>query len=86
MNSESKTKKEQITEYIEEYLEKFVKDQVALTAGEIRKWPVVDKICLNSDPANICNAMKSVCKYSSTVIGGKDGSTTFKMKYVKEKN
>lgn len=86
MTEESKTQKEHIAAYIEEYIEKFVKDEVTLTAVEIRKWPVVDEVCKNTNAPNICNAMKSVCKYSGTVIDGKDGSTSFKMKYTKEKN
>lgn len=86
MDAKPKNKKEKITEYIEEYLEKFVKDEVILTAGEIRKWPVVDKICLNTDPANICNAMKSVSKFRYEIIGGKEESTSFTIKYIKEKN
>lgn len=86
MTDEPKSKKERITGYIEEYLEKFVKDKVTLTAGEIRKWPVVDARCLNTDPANICRAMKSVTKYRWEIIGGKEESTTFKMQYFKEKN
>ena len=86
MTEESKTQKECIISFIEEYIEKFVKDEVTLTAGEIRKWPVVDKVCKNTNAPNICNAMKSVCEYRGTVIDGKDGSTSFKMKDVKEKN
>ena len=86
MTDESKSKKERITGYIEEYLEKFVKDKVTLTAGKIRKWPAVDKLCDNTDAPNICNAMKSVNKYRSEFIDGVDGSTSFKMQYFKEKN
>ena len=86
MTDKPKSKKERITEYIEEYLEKFVKDEVTLTAGEIRKWPVVDKLCDNTDAPNICNAMKSVNKYRLEFIDGVDGSTSFKMQYFKEKN
>lgn len=85
MDAESKTQKERIVSYIEEYLEKFVKDEVTLTAGEIRNWPIVDKLCQNTDAKNICNAMKSVSKFKYEIIGGKYESTTFKMKYVKEK-
>ena len=86
MTDEPKSKKELIKKYIEEYLKKFVKYKVTLTAGEIRKWPAVDELCDNTDAPNICNAMKSVNKYRSEFIDGVDGSTSFKMQYFKEKN
>ena len=73
-------KKEQISSLIEEYIEKFVQDEVSFTAGEIRKWPAVDKVCENTDAPNICNAMKSV-KQEFEIVGGKDGSTSFKVRY-----
>lgn len=74
------TQKEQITSFIEEYLEKFVKDEIELTVGEIRKWPVIDKICENQNSANICKAMNAV-KYEHTYISGIEDSTTYKMLY-----
>lgn len=76
------TQKEQIISFIEEYLEKFVKDKIELTVGDIRKWPVVDRICKNQNPANICKAMNAV-KYEHTYISGREDSTTYKMLYKK---
>lgn len=76
------TQKKQITLFIEEYLEKFVKDEIELTVGDIRKWPVVDTICENQNSANICKAMNDV-KYEHTYMSGKEDSTTYKMLYKK---
>ena len=77
------SQKAMITFYIEDYVERFVKDEITLTAGEIRKWSVVDAICKNTNAPNICNAMKAVTKYEAEIIGGTDGSTTFKMRFKK---
>lgn len=76
------TQKEQITLFIEEYLEKFVKDKIELTVNEIRKWPIVDRICENQNSANICQAMKDV-KYEHKYLSGEEDSTTYKMLYKK---
>ncbi len=54
------TKREEITHCIEEYIEKYVADEIILSFKEIRKWPIVDRICEDKDPANICNAMDAV--------------------------
>lgn len=75
-------KKEQITSIIEEFLEKFVKDEIELTVRDIRKWPVVDAICENQDSPNICQAMKDV-KFEHKYLSGKENSTTYKILYKK---
>ena len=54
-------KREQITQLIETYIKDFCpKDKHTLKAGEIRKWPAVDRLCENLDMANVCNAMDAV--------------------------
>ena len=55
------SKREQITQIIEDYITNYCpKDKHTLRAGEIRKWPAVDRLCENLDMANICNAMDAV--------------------------
>ena len=55
------SKREQITQIIEDYINNYCpKDKHSLKAGEIRKWPGVDRLCENLDMANICKAMDAV--------------------------
>lgn len=55
------SKREEITQLIETYIKDFCpKEKHTLTAGEIRKWPAVDKLCENTDFANICSAMDKI--------------------------
>lgn len=54
-------KREEITQLIETYIKDYCpKDKHILTAGEIRKWPAVDRLCENSDYANVCSAMDKI--------------------------
>ena len=78
------TKREEITHYIEEYIEKYVADEIVLSVKEIRKWPIVDSICENSDSANICKAMDAVKKYRFEYVAGIQGSTTYTLKYIRD--
>lgn len=78
------TKREEITHYIEEYIEKYVADEIILSFKEIRKWPIVDRICEDKDPANICNAMDAVKKYRFEYVTGIQGSTTYTLKYIRD--
>lgn len=77
------TKREEITHCIEEYIEKYVADEIILSFKEIRKWPIVDRICEDKDPANICNAMDAVKKYRFEYVTGIQGSTTYTLKYIR---
>ncbi len=77
------TKREEITHYIEEYIEKNVADEIVLSVKEIRKWPIVDSICENSDSANICKAMDAVKKYRYEYVTGIQDSTTYTLKYMR---
>ena len=79
------TQENQIASCIEEYIEKFVKAEITLTASEISIWPVVEKICKNIQEQDICKAMKSVQKYEGEHIAGEYGSATFKMQYKKRR-
>ena len=55
------SKREQITQIIETYIKDYCpKDKHTLTVGEIRKWPAVDRLCENTDYANICSAMDKI--------------------------
>lgn len=76
-------KREQITRIIEEYISQYVKNEVELSAYQIRSWPIVDELCENQNSANICHAMKSVKRYKAIHIKGAEESTTFTMRYTK---
>ena len=66
-----------------EYIKQSEEDEIILSAREIRKWPQIANICANKNYKNICRAMKTVGKYYSSYIDGKDESTTFRMLYKK---
>lgn len=80
---EGLSQKAQIVLIIEDNIDKSGKEEITLSAREIRKLPSVAKICANSNYKNICRAMKSVTKYLSSYFDGKDESSTFTMLYKK---
>ena len=75
------TQKEQIVQIIENYLENSKLNDIVLTSGEIRKWPVVSIICKNQNMKNICRAMKSITGYAYEYVDGIDESTTYRVRY-----
>ncbi len=83
VKTEGLSQKVQIEIFIEDYIDKSEKDEIVLSAREIRKWPCVANICTNKNYKNICRAMKDVFKYHSSYIDGIDESSSFKMLYKK---
>lgn len=77
------SQKDQIVFFIESYIEQSQENEIVLSSKEIRKWTNVDNFCANKNYRNICRAMKSIRKYDSSYIDGKDESSTFRMLYKK---
>lgn len=74
-------KREQISKLIEDYIYNYCpKDKHTLTAGEIRKWPSVDRLCENKDFANICSAMDKIST-PHEIINSTQASTTFEIRF-----
>lgn len=77
------TKQEQIVLLIEEFISKYVRNEIILSVSDIRKWPCVDDLCEKHDSANICKAMKKV-KFEKSYVSGIEDSTTYKMLFTKK--
>ena len=74
---------EKITSYIEEYIERFVKNEITLSVDDIRNWPVVAKLCKNIDISDIVNAMKKVKKHYFECIYDNENNALLKILYKK---
>ena len=99
INSNATTLELELAYKIEDYIQEFISDEVALTAKDIENWPATDEIfstffmhgkkeLLHQEthiPA-ICTAMKNVKNYKSEFINDEENSENFKIRYVKDKD